>query len=628
MGVLAPAVGGLGYECGYVTVPLRHAAPAGPTIRLPVAILPAQSENPRPDPLFLAQGGPGASAFEVFPLLVAGSPLNQDRDLVIFNQRGTLFAEPDLLCPETLAAMDEMLPLPEDEAEAVALAASAACYERLRAAGIDLSAFNSVENAADVEAIRQALGYETFNFYGVSYGTLLGFHLMRQQPEHLRSVILDGVVPPNLNFIPEIPENENRIYNELFAACAADPFCSEAYPNLEERFFALVDQFNAEPLIIPLADPETGVTADALFDGNALVDALFQVFYLEDAFAVFPKLVANLEEGDTFYLEQILPLFIFDRTSSEGFYWSVICAEDADFDPAAVPLAELVPPIAAGAVEELQSYQDYCAIWQVDLLPPTVDEPVTSDIPALLLSGRFDPITPPAFAEIAAASLSNATHLVDPIGSHGVAFSNPCINQIVLDFLEAPQQPVTADCLAERQAAAFVPPSALTLPVLADVAALNSTFLWQAGLAGLLLFVVLSAVVVWAAAFVINWLRRRQRPLGVRERRLRWIGRGLVLLFGLLALAFVVPLAVLVMQMLLAVTPTVSIFAVPGAAAPLFVLPLLLALLAVGIGVTAVLIWREAAWPRWDKIYYTFVALCAVGYVLILHLHGLTTVLL
>jgi len=159
----------LGFECGYVVVPLRHAEPDGATIRLPVAVRRATAGAP--DPLLLAQGGPGGDAFKVFSILVQPTgDLSTSRDIVIFNQRGTPYAEPELTCPETDAALADILAADSEEGERLYNEAMAACYDRLLAEGIDLSAFNSLENAADVPLIARALGYDEYNFYGVSYG--------------------------------------------------------------------------------------------------------------------------------------------------------------------------------------------------------------------------------------------------------------------------------------------------------------------------------------------------------------------------------------------------------------------------------------------------------------------------
>ncbi len=612
----------LGFECGYVVVPLRHAEPDGATIRLPVAVRRAAAGAP--DPLLLAQGGPGGDAFKVFSILVQPTgDLSTSRDIVIFNQRGTPYAEPELTCPETDAALADILAADSEEGERLYNEAMAACYDRLLAEGIDLSAFNSLENAADVPLIARALGYDEYNFYGVSYGTLLGLHLMRNHPEGLRSVILDSVVPPDVNFLSEIAASEDRVFGEVFAACAADPACAAAYPNLEARFYALVAQYDQLPVDITLTDPETGQSYDTYLDGRGLRSVLYQLLYVPRMAAVLPSVIADIEAGDLRYLEAMWPLLVFDQLVAEGMYNSVICAEDADIDVAAVPLDGVRPEIAATAVDSLQSILDGCARWQVEPLPPSVDDPVVSDIPTLLLSGRFDPVTPPAFAAVAAVGLSNATNLVDPTAAHGVAFQNDCINGIILDFLADPSAPPDSSCLAAAEPLDFVPPDAVTLPLLADVNQLRPRVLVAFGVAAVLLLVVLSPFLLWPIVYLVRVFGDKPEARAAADRRVRWLGRGLLLAFGALALVFGVGLLGFVVAAVSDLTLATAL-ALPGAAAPLLWLPIILLALAVAAVVALVIMWRRpGSGSLPGKVYHTIVAVCAVVLVVLIATQGL-----
>ncbi len=614
---------GLGFDCGYVTVPVRHENPEGDTLRLPVAIRPATNPNPRPDPLFLAQGGPGGDAFGVFTLLVPPTDIAAERDLVIFNQRGTEYSEPDLSCTETFDILPETLAADPDTAEQLYNDALQGCYDRLIADGVDISAFNSLQNAADVEAIRRALGYDQYNFYGVSYGTLLGLHLMRQNPEGLRSVILDSVVPTDLNFVEEVSRSENRVYDTLFAACEADPACREAYPDLEARYFAVIDRLNEEPVTLTIMDSETGAAYDALVDGSALQSIVYQLLYVPKMPAVFPKLVADLEDGDYRYIEAMWPLFVFDQSVSEGMYYSVICAEDADIDPAALPLDNLRPQIADFARDDLQSFVDTCDLWRVDQLPASVDDPVSSDIPTLLLSGAFDPVTPPYFADAAAANLTNAFSLLDPTAGHGVAFQSDCINAIVQGFLDDPTTEPDSSCLAAQTLPETIPPDAITLPLLAEVNRFDTGLLAQAGVGGILLMIVLSAFAIWPLVYVIRAIRDNQPVYDSDSRRLRWISRLLMLAFGLLTLIFAVGLAGVVGTSVFDLTYATAM-SVPGSAAPVLWLPIVMLLPVIGVVVCSVLLWmRPGAGSTWGRVYYTLLMIAAVAIMVLIAAQGL-----
>lgn len=611
----------LGFECGYVTVPVRHDIPDGPILRLPVAI--RRAPGGAADPLIMAQGGPGGDAFEVFSLLVPSSGIGAARDIVIFNQRGTPYAEPALTCPETEAILAESLVAELDTSQRLYEEALAACFARLQAEGVDLSAFNSLENAADVPMIAHALGYETYNFYGVSYGTLLGLHLMRNHPEGLRSVILDSVVPPDINFIVEAPASQDRVFREVFAACAADASCAAQYPDLEERFFTLLAGLDADPVTLTLTDPDTGQRYDALVNGRALRGVVQQLLYVPRMAAVLPSLITDLEAGDYRYVQAMWPLLVFEQLIAEGMYYSVICAEDADIDMAAVPLEGLRPEIAATANDEVQSIVDACALWRVEALPATIDEPVTSDIPTLLLSGRFDPITPPGFATTAATGLSNAIELVDPTAAHGVALQSPCVSGIVSDFLADPTTPPDSTCLQSARPMAFMPPDTVTFPLLLGINRLEPRALAIIGITAVLVLILASAFVVWPLVFIIRAFGDSRIERTPQDRRLRWLSRGLVLLFAGLAAIFAFGLLIAIVASLADLTLATGM-ALPPTAAPLFWLPPLLLMLAVAIIVALVALWRRrGTGSTLGKVYYLVLTLSAVALLALIASQGL-----
>lgn len=614
----------MGFKCGYVTVPLRHKNPDGPAIQLPVAILPAQADNPRPDPLFLAQGGPGGDAFSVFALTAVSSPLRQERDLVIFNQRGTLYARPSLVCNETFDELDSVLTLPRDQSDAETLRAYNHCRQRLLSEDVDLSAFNSLENAADVDSIRQALGYDTINFYGVSYGTLLGLHLMRNFPNSLRAVILDSVVPTQINYITRIPQVTERIFDKMLATCVANEACHSQYPNLEAQFSTLIAQLNQQPVTISVTDPDTGNNVAVYVDGKTFMDMLFQAFYLPEMYAVFPRLITDMAAGRYDFWQTMWPLIIFDRTFSEGMFYSVICAEDSDFTIDDISLTGLRPEIADYALNDLQEVLDVCKFWDVRQLPPTVDEPVTSRIPTLVLAGEFDPITPPSFAAAAAEYLPHSTLVVDPTASHGVAFSDACVNQIMLDFLDDPSQPPHDSCVRQKSPTGFVSKNAVIVPLLSKLNSLDVPALIRTGLAGLFLLGVLSAWIVWPLVFVVNLLRKASSPAGGRW--LGWAGKGLVLMFGVLALIFVGGLTIFTIRSFES-TPMLLLSAISSWSLPLFVIPYLLALLAGAVLLLAALSWQKGLWSIWGRFYYTVVAILMAAYVAMLAVTGMMSVL-
>lgn len=623
---LAP--GRVGFKCGYVTVPEQHSQPSGPTLRLAVTTLPSTAKNPAPDPLFMAQGGPGGSSLELFPLFMLSSPIREERDIVIFDQRGTYYSKPNLLCPE----LDELtketleLDLSQEEADRRSLAAYRACGDRLTREGVNLAAYNSLENAADIDSIRTALGYDQINFYGVSYGTLLGLHYMRRFPDSLRSVILDAVVPTQDSFLNQTARSADRAFKEVVQLCADDADCSAAYPDLENVIYEVMDALNKKPVTIPVTDPETGKTYRTLVNGDLFINALFLALYDPSQLPIFPTIVYNTRAGNYSLLSRLLPILIFQPTVSVGMYQTVVCAEEANFDPAKMPIQGVRPELVTLMKDSNTTILQVCDLWKIPKLGPEVNAPVVSDVPTLLFSGRFDPITPAYFAEAAAKTLSHSYAYTFPNTSHGAFLFNACANRIAQEFLLNPTVAPDARCIAGEPTTFDIPTPAKVVmtPAMANVLdLLNGENLRSLAVLLLGLLGLLSFVVVWPVAYFIRRMRGRlptHRPPAL----IAWGAVGLVVLMGSVSLLFLAGLGLLIFSSDL----STLLVGVPKAAAPLFVIPPLLLLLATAMVVVTVILWVKGYWSAWRRVYYTLLALAAMALVGVLVQWEMLTVFL
>jgi pimeloyl-ACP methyl ester carboxylesterase len=216
---------GITLDCGYLTVPENYAEPNGTQIRLAVAIARHPSGNPEPDPIVYLEGGPGGSPLEFLYLTFNTqyqALFETNRDIVIFDQRGIGYSEPALDCPEMQALNIELLDyeldgatLTQDELDTLLVDSLMACGETLSVDN-DLSAYNSASNAADVESLRMALGYEQINLWGISYGTRLALTIMRDYPDGIRSVVIDSVYTPDVNLFSASPENLHRAFKRQY----------------------------------------------------------------------------------------------------------------------------------------------------------------------------------------------------------------------------------------------------------------------------------------------------------------------------------------------------------------------------------------------------------------------------
>lgn len=443
-------VAGQDVICGYVLAPENHENGTTTTIRLPIVILPAHSPTPAPDPLFMAQGGPGGSTLDYFVQVLAGTNLGNtlrtDRDVVLVEQRGTRYAEPFLGCTELDAlAYDTLnMVISTEDYAVIEFNALKACQQRLTTAGIDLSSYDSLQNARDMYLVRGALGYEQINFYGVSYGTMLVQHYMRLYPHTLRTAIVDAVVPLQTNFLTEYPANAQRVYDAIFAACRTDDACNTLYPTLEDDFYATVSRLNSQPAAVTLYDDTTETAYRDVFTGDDLLQLVFRLMYITDFIPLMPQLMDAIANGNTEILGSLQSFYQFQRSTARGMYYSVLCAEDADFGPSDINNQTVRSELAA--VFTVDRFAYICQMWQVETLGDAVDAPVVSDVPTLVMSGEFDPITPPVNGKIAAETLSNAYVYTFPAVAHG-AFDVPCGTSIMMQFLDAPQTPPDTGCI-------------------------------------------------------------------------------------------------------------------------------------------------------------------------------------
>ena len=441
-------------DCGYLTVPENRTKPAGRTIRIAVARLPAVAAQPKPDPILYLAGGPGNTSFaNAVGLAEAG--WNTDRDVILIDQRGTLKAQPLLACPEVdeyhRAAVHLAPTRPRAAAEEVA--AVRTCRARLTADGWDLSAFNTTEASADVADLRVAMGIAEWNVYGVSYGTDLALQTLRDHPAGIRTVVLDSVLPPQVNLIAQGWPNAALAYRSLFDACASQPDCATAFPSLEREFRSLVNTLTSRPRVVKVTDPAAQATVDVVIDGYTLAN-LVLVSMAPGSITGVPALIHDLAVGDGTVAATALLRRPPIGLAGWGLNYGVHCREQAPFtDRREVEaLARKAFPEFPGAVlarvPQLFTPLQNCAAWNVPAAPNSVRTAAISDLPVLIFAGGLDPITPQIWAEAAKSGLSRSRLIRAPSAGHDVMhWESACAVPLMHSFLNAPLDALS-DCLA------------------------------------------------------------------------------------------------------------------------------------------------------------------------------------
>lgn len=464
---------GIAAECGTVTVLEDRGRPDGPRIALAVATLWRKNQDLAPDPLLFIQGGPGVTThlepegLEVWAKLVSGYDWLGGRRLVLFDQRG-IGASP--IVPVPCAAFDayaadrviDHLQPPDDAWLASFRRNAKACWARFRQAGHDPNQLTTAAIAADVADLRHALGYASWNLWGLSYGSRVALTVMRDHPDGVRSVIAEGVMPPEADPFRR-PANLGMAFDALVRDCRADEDCDHAYPDFEKRFLALADRLDEAPETLPvtLADSET---VQGRFDGWAFRDLAFQMLADGDYARFLPLLVAEAEAGD---LQRLARLRRWQSLLSEfeqmdvayPVHVSVVCGD-------LLPTGEGWADRAAAADRRFADQvwdpgtSGYCGSWPVAHAPAGDAAPVTSAIPTLLISGDFDPATPAAWAEAAARRLANGYSYVFPGRGHGVLIrGQPCARRIAARFLDDPSRRPDEECFGNLTPPIFEPPA-------------------------------------------------------------------------------------------------------------------------------------------------------------------------
>ena len=446
--------------CGYISLPLDYAQPAGARIEIYYTQL--HSPGNKPDPLVYLVGGPGSSGTQLMTVSYDKylSAFAAERDIIIIDQRGTGMSNPPLYCREALFRFGDILSSPHSQHAELLLEILGDCRNRLASNGVQFDAFHSLNNARDVVNVLLALGYEEWNLVGVSYGTRLALEIMRDSPRHLRSVILDSVYPPQADIYTEAYYHGERALDKLFAACARSNSCDMRYPQLRRLFYRLYEQLNETPLYAPYKPPNARRVMIEI-SGYRLYDWMFSWLYEVPAIQLIPKLLHELARGRTNNAVNVGAVFEGAMTSlSLGMHYTVQCQEEyATLPPRDYAALLAAHPHLSGflayPVEGRDTLPRLCEMWGGFSRPSSANEPVYSAVPTLLLSGDYDPITPPGYADMAAETLDTAWNYTLPHVGHAALRSHDCAVDIARAFINAPRHEPDSSCIARMQPLRF-----------------------------------------------------------------------------------------------------------------------------------------------------------------------------
>ena len=419
-------------ECGRLPVAQNPADPHGRRIDLAVAVVPAVRTVPRPDPLFVLAGGPGEAATTFYAgVASAFAPIHRDRDIVLVDQRGTEGSNA-LDCPATRRGRHADAGPPT---RAQIVAATEQCLRLLRKHA-HVRDYTTGLAVGDLNRVRVALGYRKIDLYGSSYGTVVAQEYVRRFPDRVRSMILDGVVPPQLPIGALSALSAQRAVRRILGECAGERACRARFGNPMTDYRRVRAARLAHPVALTLPDPTRGTPDHLRLTTYQLGEVLRLASYTPALAALLPLDLHAAAAGN--YTPLAGQFLLIDRLYSGaialGMNNTVVCSEDVPFyRVSARQRAEMRRTFLGTA--PLRDLQTVCGLWPRGPVAADFHAPLRSDVPVLLLSGGNDPITPPRYAAEAARGYPNSLSLVIPGMGHGQLL-DPCIDRLMSRFIE------------------------------------------------------------------------------------------------------------------------------------------------------------------------------------------------
>lgn len=413
--------------CTTYAVPEDRAAPDGRKIALNIAWLqPTERGRAQPDPVFFLAGGPGQSAVDGFPAM---SPVfrevRKQRDVILVDQRGT--GHSNLLS----------CALPEEgndasDASPEAMQAQAAECAAALSKKADLRHYTTTDAIADLDAVRQAIGAAQINLVGVSYGTRVAQQYAMRHPTTTRSIVLDSPVPNQLGLGNIFARNLDDALALQFGLCSKDPACKDELGDPRVELDVLLNRLRANPVQLQYRDASSGEMKQGTLRAETVAGLVRMYAYMPLASGLLPKLIHEANAGRYENLMALSKMMSGDMQDAMamGMQLSVVCSEDADSmvareEDKRTVLGNLMPTGMAAM----------CKAWPKGKVPADFNQPLATKVPALVLAGEFDPVTPPRYGEQIVKSLVNGRLFVLKGVGHGVLGAG-CMPKLFSQFIE------------------------------------------------------------------------------------------------------------------------------------------------------------------------------------------------
>lgn len=432
-------------KCGTLLVPENYQQKNGTEISINFAVLPAIDNSQNKAPMMFLAGGPGQSAVSLAGgLYRAFNEVRKTRDIILVDQRGTGQSSP-LQC-EDAVNIDPYTSWSKDFDQQQ-------IKDCLQSFDVDLSQYTSENAIRDFDQVREALGYNKLAIYGGSYGTRAGLVYMRMFPESLESVVLDSVGPIEVPIGP-FGQSAARSFDLLIANCAAEESCQKAYPNLRAEFDKVVGKLTDEPAQISMPHPRLGTPTTMNIDREKFISTIFMQLYSVEGRSLVPLVIHQAAQGNFAPLAGLTAMGDTDPAMFVGLTFNIVCNEDYP----KVGKQGFAKDADNSFNQEIShvGWKLACPIWPQYRPASDFYQPVTADIPTLIISGELDPVTPPSNGDFTDATLPNSKHIVMKHSSHTPGVT-PCAVNIINEFInEKNPNDLDESCLEEIPKESFM----------------------------------------------------------------------------------------------------------------------------------------------------------------------------
>lgn len=429
---------------GAILVPENHDNPSGNKIKLTYVVSHAKDTTSKQYPLIYFSGGPGGvSIYESMMKIIHDHPLNRDRDIIFFDQRGIGFSNglPDMAFPafDILAANAT-----EEEELQLSIDLMDEYKKKCEQLGIQLQYYNTNQSSHDVGMLMEHLGYEKYNLMGGSYGTRLARVIQSAFPDKIHCAVHNSPSPMTGDFLIGRLESYSKALLSVLENCRQDSACVNSYPNLDKKYLDGIEALRTAPMEIPMGD-------SAVFYLNAQdgVYLLRRLLYQTDALERSPEFIEALYDRNPEPIKEVVDI---EYEMTDGLNLTMLMAVEKfeQFDP-------------ANTDEKIEEYYDSFQMiparvgffdafyrggmnWHEGHLPLEDRGFAPSDIPTIIFVNKYDPVTPPKYGYLYMENLTNGQLFVLDEGGHGGGNAD-CRQNVVSDFMANPTKKLDISCL-------------------------------------------------------------------------------------------------------------------------------------------------------------------------------------